>query len=288
MESIDENSDHVCNEEKKESIKFLKKDTKPCPSCGEFIHKINGCDQMWCTQCKTAFSWKSGTIETKNVHNPEYYRWMRENRQHIPREPGDVVVCDGLPNHYKLLDNSRALLNNINDANTLAQRMYRGTIHNDCKDVILLFNAHRYLVHVDRVELRVNLEAEKDEQLKKIRVSYLLKELNDSKFKNKLQVIDKKYSKLQAYRNIYALIRTVLIENLGRISDMDTNPRLFPARSNVNEINEILSNLKTFRTFLNKSFETIGVVYKCVYPGILEDWRTFTNMKEYKKYKPVV
>ena len=102
---------HECDEEKKESIKFLKKDTKPCPSCGEMIHKIDGCDQMWCIHCKTGFSWKTGRIENNRIHNPEYYRWMRENRGSVPREVNDVPLCNRIPNVYSVLDVSRMLLN---------------------------------------------------------------------------------------------------------------------------------------------------------------------------------
>lgn len=35
--------DHVCDENAKETIKFLAKDTKPCPKCSTSIYKIEGC-----------------------------------------------------------------------------------------------------------------------------------------------------------------------------------------------------------------------------------------------------
>jgi hypothetical protein len=84
--------DHKCNPDTVKTIKMLKKDTKPCPVCNTLIYKIDGCDQMWCTQCRTAFSWKTGAIETV-IHNPHYYQWLRENKGHVPRNPGDNI-CD--------------------------------------------------------------------------------------------------------------------------------------------------------------------------------------------------
>ncbi len=43
---------------------------------------VHNCDQMWCVECKTAFSWTNGTIETGVVHNPHYYQWMRQHGDH--------------------------------------------------------------------------------------------------------------------------------------------------------------------------------------------------------------
>ena len=56
------NPDHVCDEDKVKSAELIKATTKPCPGCGERIQKIEGCDQMWCTGCHTAFSWRTGAI----------------------------------------------------------------------------------------------------------------------------------------------------------------------------------------------------------------------------------
>lgn len=86
-----DDADHVCNAETVASIAFLKTTTKPCPNCKVLVHKTEGCDQMFCTQCKKLWSWKTGKFETRG-HNPHYLQWMREMNPHgIPREPGDVL-----------------------------------------------------------------------------------------------------------------------------------------------------------------------------------------------------
>lgn len=76
---------HECKQEDIDSVEELRKNTRPCPNCGLRISKIDGCDQMWCVECKTAFSWNKGTIEQGVVHNPHYYQWMREHGTIQPR-----------------------------------------------------------------------------------------------------------------------------------------------------------------------------------------------------------
>ena len=76
-----EGGEHVCKQEDVDTVEELRKNTRPCPNCGMRISKIDGCDQMWCTECKTAFSWSKGTVEKGVVHNPHYYQWMREHGQ---------------------------------------------------------------------------------------------------------------------------------------------------------------------------------------------------------------
>ena len=98
------NGEHVCDEKTKENAEFIKSTCKACPGmCGEFIYKIDGCDQMWCTTCHTAFSWKTGEIERGVVHNPHYYAALQNGGGVMPRAPGDVV-CGGLPDFYYEID----------------------------------------------------------------------------------------------------------------------------------------------------------------------------------------
>jgi hypothetical protein len=81
---------HVCSEEVVANVKAIRKEAKPCPKCATMISKIDGCDQMWCTQCQTAFSWRTGEIVNSYVHNPHYFEWRRRNGFEIARAPGDV------------------------------------------------------------------------------------------------------------------------------------------------------------------------------------------------------
>jgi len=91
-------AEHVCNPDDLATARLLSKDTKPCPNCSAGIFKIEGCDQMWCTQCHTAFSWKTGHIETR-IHNPHFYEWQRRNGNGVaPRVPGDII-CGREINH---------------------------------------------------------------------------------------------------------------------------------------------------------------------------------------------
>jgi len=91
------NVDHVCDENVLKSAEMIKASTKPCPSCSSAIYKISGCDQMWCTQCKVAFSWKTGKQINGTIHNPHYYQWMKNSNNGNIMQPG-AELCGGLPN----------------------------------------------------------------------------------------------------------------------------------------------------------------------------------------------
>ena len=88
------NDPHTCDPNSVASAKSIKDSTKPCPQCGVRIFKISGCDQMWCTQCQIAFSYKTLKIDSGPVHNPHYYNHLRADGA-APRNPQDVL-CGGL------------------------------------------------------------------------------------------------------------------------------------------------------------------------------------------------
>ena len=82
---------HHCDPDDVETANLLRRETKPCPSCGTAIFKIDGCDQMWCTACATPFSWRTNqVIKTGIIHNPHYFEWQRQNNGgQAPRHPLD-------------------------------------------------------------------------------------------------------------------------------------------------------------------------------------------------------
>jgi len=93
-----EEEEHKCNPDSVATAAAIKKETRPCPSCHSRIYKIEGCDQMWCTNCKTPFSWDTGKIVPagQRLHNPHAIDYLRNGGGGIAvRAPGDLV-CGGL------------------------------------------------------------------------------------------------------------------------------------------------------------------------------------------------
>ena len=122
--NIDNEEEHTCKKEDIESVENINKESKPCPNCGSRISKTDGCDQMFCIMCDTAFSWNTGKVEKGRIHNPEYYRKLREKNINIPREEGDcnINIRDGI---FRLSNHIRSLPSNMTSVMSMVQ-----TIHN--------------------------------------------------------------------------------------------------------------------------------------------------------------
>jgi len=87
---------HVCDKDLVETMKLIKRDTKPCPKCSTMIHKIDGCAQMWCTSCHTAFDWRTGEIAIGRIHNPHFLQFKKRSRDHAD------IPCGGRPSVREL------------------------------------------------------------------------------------------------------------------------------------------------------------------------------------------
>ena len=131
-------NNHECKKENIESAEMIRKDTKPCPKCGTRIYKIDGCDQMWCTECKVAFSWKKGTIVTGTIHNPHYYQWIKNDVNNNNRNPLDVI-CGGLQN-FTVLRNAVLNLNKLIALINSKTNTIKNMDHTLVKELNRLFN----------------------------------------------------------------------------------------------------------------------------------------------------
>jgi len=180
---------HTCKKEDLESATLLKKSSKPCPKCATPIFKIDGCDQMWCTQCKTAFSWNTGMIETGRVHNPHFYEWQRQmHNGEAPRVPGDVPppCANQEVSYYRLL---RMIPSHqtTDDPSRTSKR---------------LSDMHQYMIHLEGN----NCALPRPLNNTPLRVKYLLGEIDEKTLAFKLQKADKLFQKNTEVCQVYQAV----------------------------------------------------------------------------------
>lgn len=218
---------HECKQEDIKTIKLLNKDCKNCPKCNVPIFKIDGCNQMWCVECKTAFSWRTGEIITGHFHNPHYYEWLRENNNGvIAREPGDNPC---FISHRTLLNHIMKIFIRKNQKNNNESISYQ-SIMNDNNNykfnnynikyiLSFLCDLHRYSVHINDINIeqinRTCLINDEDKLFNHnlyIRKSYLKKYTNEEDFKKEIQKKEKKIFKLIDRKQIYETFINVVNE----------------------------------------------------------------------------
>lgn len=188
--------EHVCNPDSVATASLLSRDTKPCPNCRSGIFKIDGCDQMWCTQCHTAFSWRSGRIENA-VHNPHYFEWLRRNGGEVPRNPLDIRnPCGGAHEvtHNTAVDIASIFRRIINGDTTYINNINMGR---NAKEIRILIEhvkaTNMYIgrvcekiIHIRQVELP-DYRGNHEMNNQFMRVRYMRKKITEEEFKINLQ-----------------------------------------------------------------------------------------------------
>lgn len=80
---------HECDEATVATIRAILSDSRPCPGCGMSINRVSGCDQMYCTLCDVAFSYRTGLRIQGVIHNPHYFERLRQLRAAQEAAGGD-------------------------------------------------------------------------------------------------------------------------------------------------------------------------------------------------------
>jgi hypothetical protein len=241
---------HTCDPNDVESVKALKSDTKPCPKCAVPIFKIDGCDQIWCTQCHIAFSFRTGAIES-NIHNPHYYEWLRKTRGEVPRNPLDIrdgVQCNGefrpgpiIREFARILEAQTARPENEHQIPAIIGVSEKVT------------HVTRNINHIQLVEIRPQDYEEKNRDL---RIRYLTKEIDEEKFKVLLQQAEKKHNKHTEIQNIYQLVITAAKDIIMRyLRFLQMNPY----SRDISILDEIIGLVG----YANECIFTIQHTYKC-------------------------
>lgn len=223
---------HMCDPGSVASAELISRDSRPCPKCASMIFKIEGCDQMYCTQCQTAFSWRTGRVETGVIHNPHYYDYMRRlNGGVAPRNPGDVP-CGGLPGHS----------------------LYTGTTLQTAypqEQIRILYNIHQNIAHIQHADM-FRFRPTPEDEARKLRVKYMMNDISELDFKRKLQQREKHDTKQREIREVVTLYTTIATDIMQRIAQ---SPRT-----------NLFSEFLDLREYVKGLFEKVGTRWKCVVP----------------------
>jgi hypothetical protein len=288
--------EHVCKDESKATAALIKKDTKCCPKCGTGIYKIEGCDQMWCTNCQTAFSWKTGKIEEGRIHNPHYFNHLRAMAVdgEIRREEGDV-----LPNQQQCIaDITRQYTYYPNSIIKLCE--YLSVISPNSGKLIELLDAYtemvRYYYHIEGIKTNMILkETSLKNTIKDVGVLFIRNKVTSDYYENTIKKSQKKKEiideKIMLINTLCDVIKEILVSMFNsNIEPLYTTLNtykgiIYLAKSKVNEFPEQIKILfedmyRDFKqNYLNYKKEVSHIINYC-----LEEDKKIASLYSSKSY----
>jgi len=250
-------SDHTCNPDTVATVQRLKKECRGCPECGTNIFKIEGCDQMFCTNCNTPFSWTTGKKVTNGaIHNPHYFEYLRAaNGGVMPRNPGDIPCIGNLPNAWTFERDIR--------------RRYTAIP----KDIYeFLYYGLNTIAHIQHVEIPHTTNHAEDNDNTEVNVKYLTNSIDQVKWKQALQQKEKKRIKKDELRMRYEAFVGACVDIYGRIIAVErghrsTTPATPLKVSEIEAMNKVCADayhqLQALRKIFNDGLMEISKRYKC-------------------------
>lgn len=261
-----DDEDHKCDPDKVKSVDFIRNTTKPCPKCATRIHRIEGCDQMFCTMCHTAFSYKTGNVETGRVHNPHYFEYLRSISPdgNIRREVGDAPN-GGCCNRY--------------DIPYILNGKFQ-TYPNAYKNALM--ELYRRVTHIEDLEMRkynAHTRADRDVSLKErdLRVKFMQGKITRPSFELRLR---KKQRTIEKCEEVFPILETVV----RVVTDMIISlPSLYDSA----DVKLVYENIAKLVNMANESLQVSEKTLKTKLFRITPELEILRDKKEKKTKKPL-
>ncbi len=199
---------HQCDPESVETAKEILKSTKACPKCGTRIFKIDGCDQMWCTECNTPFSWRTGIIETGTIHNPHAVAWFKQNKDTRGQERLlRGVQCGGLMDLFVFIEGLSNLRTCVSDG---------GYYNSGCKDAgcgyCVCSKIHRSVAEAARL---IRSQTPDEDKLDELREEYVLGIIDEKAWHRNIFLTERRHARKRANLRILETYQTLGIDQIN-------------------------------------------------------------------------
>ena len=246
---------HVCNPDDIASAQAIARDSKPCPKCASLIFKIDGCDQMWCIECKTGFSWRTGRIEER-IHNPHYFEWLHRTGGQDPRVPANEHAgC------------RRRVLNT--DFSIYVRRRLHA-VDAPAPIGLKIMSAIQSMIHLHTVVMERYTVTNEYRRNLELRMQYMKGNMNESTFKDTLQKDNKRHEKMREMREILDLVIVSATDILYRFYDgiLDMTPVDWQGSLQVfTEIGELLKYADECLASISKAYSSTQYCIRMRYEG---------------------
>ncbi len=274
---------HVCDANNVASALAIKKETKQCPGCHNRIFRVEGCSQMWCTGCHTAFDWNTGRkVSTQGLHNPHWFEYQRTlNGGAAPRTPGDVP-CGGLCTRSQV---NSTIMTKILSARRATATLTQNQVISSNTDPLCetLRYIHRIVENItnnDVRETRERIQALRD--FTEQRVKYIVGEMSKEQLTTYIFRSDKTRQKNTELLNVFELLSAVGIDLFNRLLSNTNTGEVF-----LEEVKEQVAEYDKLRSYCNGLFATISNTYAMTVPQVTENWVRLTEKFNSKTMKMV-
>jgi hypothetical protein len=283
LEATTKDDVHTCDPAIVASVKSIRKECKPCPSCGIRVFRIEGCSQMFCTVCHTGFCWNTGEVVRVEsyFHNPHYTEWLRKVGINGRGSGDQLCRVENCEEHVRKLS-SRALALDIflvkychysSKIREIDNECYNRRLNNMIDHLGISLNEMMWSATNENEINRIRHEEELEK--KDLFVSFLLGNVNADDFRMLRQRQNKASMKKQDIRQLVSTFVTMCIEILTNKGQKELHPNYYTNMSSINKLHEhemfieefslIIGSLNTAKEYYHETMMELCACYGHTY-----------------------
>lgn len=269
---------HVCVESDAESVRMMKKDSRPCPRCSVFIFRIDGCDHMHCTNCGVHWNWKTRkTMKKSTNHHYAHLETFRRRNGGYDTESGECGEGgqgdDACPHEGGQEDDHNNAVNDLAVARSIVGQREGGEPPSFARLVTLLYDDESVVRFAARNKFDpVALTRTHDTALHASRVNFLLDEIDEATWAKRVYQTTQVYERGSHTARVFELytasvrdFRRRLLSVLRSFEDASSSPSTSTDKTStellIDQLDRLLGEAVGFVELCNTSLVSLRSEY---------------------------